>query len=506
MTTTQTALKKLSSKAWRMSHLYKIKDKSGKLITFKPNYIQRKHIVERRSHRYNLVLKARQHGMTTLYAIEALDEALWRPGTNCAIIAHEREALLKIFEIVRRAYQNLHPDLMPKTATDTTQQYRFVERYDGVPLDSSIYVSLKVRSGTVQRLHITESAYVKDRQELIAGSKQAVPKDGFISEETTANGYEAFYELYNKAQEKIEYGDYDYKPYFYPWFDNPEYQLPGTIEDITDNELELRDKYNLTDQQLLWRRWKVAELQESQATFGLSGQQLFKQEYPNNWIEAFQVASGNVFDAEKLDSITPVKPIEKKTWGLHIFEQPIPGKNYVIGVDPSGGQAGDRSSIQIFEDESITQVAEFVGKVRPDELAEITKQAAELYNDAFVGIENNMLSTILFFSKIYENYYSTFVMDEKARRKTKKIGWNTNVKTREVMIDDFVVLFEKGEIEIKSSAVLNEMRTFIVNDNGKREHATGKNDDALIACMIAVQMRKYNKPRGRVFDYKPEGF
>ena len=165
-------------------------------MTFKPNPTQLKHLRERGNHRRNLILKYRQGGITTLYAIDELDEALWVPGMSCAIIAHEQGTLDKIFEIVKRAYENL-PDLIkPETQYDNKREYTFKRRFDGVNLDSSIYVALKLRGGTVQRLHITESAYIKDRQELASGSKQAVPKDGYISEETTANGYEYFYYLY----------------------------------------------------------------------------------------------------------------------------------------------------------------------------------------------------------------------------------------------------------------------------------------------------------------------
>ena len=156
-------------------------------MTFKPNYPQLKHLVERGAHRRNRTLKARQFGFTTLYCIDLLDEALWVPGMSCAILGHEREAVDMIFDIVKRAYTNLPDEIKPMVKTDTVRMLRFVQRFDGAPLDNSIYVALKLRSGTVQRLHVTESAYIKDRQELVAGSLQAVPVTGSISEETTGN-------------------------------------------------------------------------------------------------------------------------------------------------------------------------------------------------------------------------------------------------------------------------------------------------------------------------------
>lgn len=492
-----------------MNHLYKIKNKQGQLVTFKPNYPQLKHLSERRGHRYNLVVKARQFGFTTLYCIDLLDEALWVAGTSCAILGHEREAVDMIFEIVKRAYTNLPEVLKPQVKTDTVRMLRFTHRFDGTPLDSSIYVALKLRSGTVQRLHITESAYIKDRQELVAGSKQAVPLTGAISEETTANGFNDFYDFYIDAVNKKEYGDLDYKPYFYPWYTNPEYKLEGELLDKTMQEEELQKIHNLTDKQLLWRRWKMNELKRSQSGLGLTGEQLFKQEYPASVMEAFQSGAGHVFDPEKIESHKPQEPLnmgtELERKGVTIWQSAEISRKYIIGVDPSDGEGADYGCIDVWteDDNKIIQVAQYYGKLRPDELAELSAEVGRYYNDAFIGVENNMLTTILFLSKIYDNYYFDTRIDEKTQKRTKKIGWSTNVKTRDVMIDDFNILFDEGSLQINSKLTLNEMRTFVRKDNGKREHADGKHDDALFAGFIAVQMRKFNKPRVRVWENKP---
>lgn len=514
-----------------MTHLYKIKDKNGRVVTFKPNIPQLKHLAERMSHRYNRILKARQFGFTTLYCIDLLDEALWVPGMACAILGHEREAVDMIFEIVRRAFINLPEEIKPKVKTDTTRMLRFTERYDGTPLDSSIYVALKLRSGTVQKLHITEIAYVKDTQELAAGSKQAVPLTGSISEETTANGFNEFYDSFMERWQRPS-GEFDYKAFFYPWVSNPDYSLPGQLppEARSKTENELVEKYQLTDGQLLWRRWKMDELKRSQNGLGLTGEQLFKQEYPITPLEAFQSGAGHVFDPEKLEANTPVEPLNyeqmvakvREYWsdnaqageqeqkvkslqqkGVEFWDMAIPGRKYVIGVDPSDGQGADYGVIDVWDDEALAQVAQFRGKLRPDELAELTAELGYYFNEAFVGVENNMLSTILFLVKIYSRYYFTTKIDEKTFKKTKHIGWSTNIKTRDVMIDDFNISFDDGVLIIRSRYTLGEMKTFVKKETGKREHADGKNDDCLFAGFIAIQMRKFNRPTARVFENKP---
>lgn len=417
-----------------------------------------------------------------------------------------------IFDIVKRAYTNLPKEWKPDVKTDTKRMYQFTHRFDGEPLDSSIYVALKLRSGTVQNLHITESAYIKDRNELNAGSKQAVPITGRITEETTANGYNEFFDFYTDSDQNPNPTELDYRTYFYAWFENSEYQLPGEISEHTKVELKIKQDFPfITDQQLLWRRWKMKELRMEKGGVGLSGAQLFKQEYPATKTEAFQSGAGNVFDGALIDAVKP-KPLllgvapDLTKLGFKFWKDKEPNREYVVGSDPSDGEGADFSCIDVWDKDSLEQVCQFYGKVRPDVLAEYIKMVAVYYNEGFVGVENNMLSTILFLIKIYDNYFFTTKIDERTRKKTKKIGWNTNTKTRDVMIDDYIIAFEEGSLKINSAITLREMKTFVKKDNGKREHADGKHDDSLIAGMIALQMRKHWKPKLRTWATKPTGF
>lgn len=507
---------RLKSKWWRMNNLYKIRDKRGNLVTFKPNKVQLMLTVATGGLLRWLILKARQMGVTTFYCIDLLDDALWIPGRTCAILAHERDALTKIFRIVKRAYDNLPEDIKPITRSDTTNQYLFDYAYNGMPLDSEIYVALKLRSTTVRRLHITESAYIKDRQELEAGSKQAVPKDGIISEETTAHGFDEFYDMFTAALDNKSPMDIDWRALFFPWHQDPEYSLPGKLNETSPDEVELKSlvlkEYQkvLTDGQLIWRRWKLKDLAQSKKNkLGLSPLQLFRQEYPSVWLEAFQTGAGNVFSGDRIMATPVFQPIEVWPNDVKIWKKPVPGRDYVMAVDPSGGDADDEGAIEVFDPETFEQLAEWTGLIRPDELAVLAAQVGKHYNEAYIAPENNMLTTVLKLVEIYPNdrIHSKVIMDEKRKRRTKKWGWNTNTATRDLIIDDFVALHQDGELTLKSAKLLSQMRTFVKKDSGKREHAPGKHDDALFAAMIAVYMRKFHKrkSKGRAFSHKPKG-
>lgn len=533
--------KRLKSKWWRITHLYKILDKQGNLVTFKPSRVQL-FILARLGNRLRMrILKYRQGGVTTLFCILYLDEALWTPGFSAAIIAHERETLDKIFLIIKRAYENMPDELKPKTKQDTLRTLRFQHAFDGQKLDSEIYVALKLRGSTAQAVHVTERAYIEGEKsrELEAGSKQAVPLTGRITEETTANGFNEYYDAFMEDFDNQTDNPLDYMAIFVPWHDDPQYSLPGIIEEYTDSQLALKEQVRnaydreLTDGQLIWYEWKQKDLEksarESDDKVGLTGRQLMKQEYPSTLKEAFQSGLGNVFDSELLEQHVAPKPFKiipsKKVLGekLYIYKEPIiagtkytdengeekiyeQSKFYGIGVDPSDG-GGDPAGIAVW-DEDLQKVAEWHGKLRPDKIAEITAELGYMYNEALAGVENNMISAILFLSKIYDNYFITVKVDEKRQTRTKKMGWTTTGKSRDMMIDDFVMHFEEGSLSGLTSRSLKEMQTFVVKEGGKREHADGKHDDMLFADMIAVQMVKYksrSRTRKRTYSSKPGG-
>lgn len=516
---------RLRNKWWRLTHLYKILDKEGRLIVFKPSRIQLMILSALGPRLRARILKYRQGGVTTLFCILYLDDALWTPGFSAAIIAHERETLDKIFEIVDRAFSNLPESIKPITSRDTLRMLHFEKTFDGQLLDSEIYVALKLRGGTVQAMHVTERAYIEGdkSRELEAGSKQAVPMTGRITEETTANGYNEYYDSFTEDYGNDNPGPLDYLGMFFAWHEDPQYKLPGApIQKTADDEI--LDKlvfdaygYHLTDDQIRWYNWKEQDLikaaRASEDKIGLSGKQLMRQEYPSTMLEAFQSGLGNVFDSLVLSHYTPapVQQIIDSTTNpgekIKIYRPPEEGQFYALGNDPSDGN-GDPAAIAIW-DGDYRKCAEWSGLLRPDKLAELDKEMAEMYKNAFAGVENNMLSTILFLSKIYDNYFSTVTVDERRQRRTKKIGWSTTGKSRDIMIDDFIMHFEEETLQTLSAQSLKEMQTFVTKDGGKREHAVGKHDDMLIADMIAIQMIKYkdrSRNRERAFSGKPSGF
>lgn len=292
------AAKLLRSRDWRLRNLYYIRDKSGNRVLFKPNDEQEKLFKSIR--RRELILKSRQLGITTGYAILWLDTCLFSPNIKVGIIAHTKDDAKVIFrEKIKFAYDNLPPDLRAAVGLDKLDTEEIV-----LGNGSSIRVSVSFRSGTVQILHITEFGYVcakepQRAEEIVTGAMQAVPKEGFIIMESTAKGRSgAFYDLVQEAEKRPPTEVLDWRLTFLPWWEHPEYAIESSSFKLYEHEtnyiLELQKKIGkaITPQQAIWWATKYREL----------GENMFS-ENPSTPEEAFkQSVEGAYYKRQMLDA------------------------------------------------------------------------------------------------------------------------------------------------------------------------------------------------------------
>lgn len=299
----------LKDPVWRLSHIYKIMTKGADannsfVIQFRPNAAQLK-LINRLHHR-NLILKARQLGFTTLIAIMWLDHALFCADQRCGIIAQDREAAEAIFrDKVKFAYDNLPSvlkEMMP-LARDSASELLFAHN------NSSIRVATSMRSGTIHRLHVSEfgkicAKFPDKASEVVTGSIPAVPLNGILVIESTAEGRDgAFFKMAQTAQalhqQKRPLTERDYRFHFYPWWDAPEYRMAPAGVIITDKDLENFTRIEVAmgttlDQEQ--RAWYVAT---RQADFAGELEKMW-QEYPSTPDEAFQVSTEGTYYAIQL--------------------------------------------------------------------------------------------------------------------------------------------------------------------------------------------------------------
>lgn len=304
--------KHLGDQKWRLNNLYKIKDKAGKVVTFKMNEAQEK--LYDSMHYRNVILKARQLGFTTFIDIYILDVCLFNPTIRAGIIAHHVDDAKAIFEEkIKFPYDNLDPQLKAAIGakTDRSNEMKFGN-------DSTIRVSTSFRSGTLQYLHVSEfgkiaAKYPDKADEIITGAMEAVPLEGMVFVESTAEGREgAFYDMATDAK-KLKDGNrkltnLDFKFHFYPWHDNPEYQMNPSGVVVTEEDIAYfkdleAQGIKLTDEQKAW--WVKK--------YSILGDKIFR-EHPSYPEEAFKASMVGAYYGRTISDLRRQGRIGNVSW------------------------------------------------------------------------------------------------------------------------------------------------------------------------------------------------
>lgn len=275
---------------WRLNNLYWITDKDGQKVLFHPNAAQLEFI--NGCSDSDVILKARQLGFTTLASIIGLDEALFFENWHVGIIADTRENATKIFETkVKYPYKNL-PRALRRLKPAKNDRAGFLN----FEHDSSIGVTTSARSGTLQRLHVSEfgkicAKYPQKAREIVTGSFPAVGKNPKTIE-STAEGQEGYF--YDYCTDAMV-GRGGFKFHFFPWWQDPNYVSHNMATVISAahqryfEKLEAEIGRKLTDAQ---KRWWVEQ------EYLLGGD--MKRENPATPKEAFEQAIEGAYFATQL--------------------------------------------------------------------------------------------------------------------------------------------------------------------------------------------------------------
>lgn len=303
----------LSRKEWRMRNLYYVKNKEGKKVLFVPNVAQETFLKEQ--HGLDLILKARQQGFTTLSCISFLDDCLFQANLSAGIIAHNLEDANSFFtDKIKYAYDNLPNDIKQviKANTDKAGELSFSN-------GSKIRVRTSFRSGTLQRLHISEFGKICAKspdkaREIITGALNAVAQGLQVIIESTAEGkVGSFYDMCEDAKSlarmETPLTNMDFKFHFFPWWNSPEYQLnptdvliPARLEEYFK---DLQEKYGvaLTLNQKAWYVKKEAIMKDDMG-----------REYPSHDEEAFSQTVEGAYYAKQMAKAELDKRIGNVPW------------------------------------------------------------------------------------------------------------------------------------------------------------------------------------------------
>lgn len=286
----------LLSPWWRLNNLYYIKTKEGHNIKFKMNWAQRE--LYHDMWYCNIILKARQLGISTFATILFLDSVLFNSNRSAGMIAQTREDAKNLFKKIKHAYDYLPQNIKEsvRATVDSAQELVFSN-------GSSIRVGTSLRGSTLQYLHISEfgkiCADTPDKaEEIITGSLNTVSAGQYIFIESTAEGTSGhFYEMCKKAQgirdSKEELTKLDYRFHFFPWYGESTYRIGSAIH-ITQKDhdyfLSLKSQgIDLDNEQKYWYALKSATQKDK-----------MKQEYPSTPDEAWETSKEGYYYSQSL--------------------------------------------------------------------------------------------------------------------------------------------------------------------------------------------------------------
>ena len=267
-----------------------------------------------------LILKGRQQGCSTYVGGRYYHTATHKKGQRVFILTHEQEATDNLFDMVTRYHDNCPAPVRPHTGAANAKELDFDKLDSGYKVGTAGTKAVG-RSQTIQLFHGSEVAFWPHATTHAAGVIQAVPDlpETEVILESTANGFDP---MFHPMWQQAEAGQSDYIAIFIPWYWQEEYRKPADGFSPTPEEEEYAKAYGLDNEQLAWRRAKIAELRD---------ELLFKQEYPATAAEAFQLTGH--------DSYIPAALVLKARKAKCEAHGPL-----VLGVDPSR-YGGDRFSI-----------------------------------------------------------------------------------------------------------------------------------------------------------------
>ena len=522
----------IKDRLWRLNNLYFIITKDGKKEVFSMNRAQ-KHFFDTYlnvSHPYHrhVILKSRQLGFTTFIDLYILDETLFNTNKEAIIIAHKLEDATAIFDKkVDFAIRNMADDVKGAFFRINRNSSRKIQiTIDYGPeagATSSIAVSTSGRSGTYHMVHISEFAkmcmdFPKRAAEVETGTFPAVPFDGYIFIESTAEGMAGrFYEMFQEGWQtrgRITplLSQVQMMPHFYNWqYDDMEMKkiytnIPTDLMDECEIPwAEYQKEHNLTDIEITYYYMKWMQLGGRSGTEAVKK---LKQEYPTTPEEAFLSTGQSYFPTAKVASLlTQCKPGIKgefaydDTGGVkfhqisngsfEMWEQPEKGIKYVIGGDTAEGLAhGDAQILYVINHKTEECAGIYRSQVPPDEFATEAYKVGKYYNWALLGIEVNKdgLWVNDAIEKMgYINLYYRKQFDDITQKITKYFGWKTTSATRPFALASLKAVFLRKNSGFPAP-LLVEMFTFIRNEKGKAEAMAGKHDDIVMAASIGYSV------------------
>ena len=424
---------------------------------------QEKTLLEFEKHLFNLILKSRQLGISTLTAAYAVWKMTFNEDFNVLVIAIKQDVAKNLVTKVRVMYDNLPTWMKVPSAEDNKLSLRLANGSQIKAIPSSPDAG---RSEALSLLILDEAAFIADAKEIWTSATPALSTGGSCIALSTPNGVGGWF---HKQWVGSESGENQFNPITLHWTVHPE-----------------RDQK--------WRDYQDKVL----------GPKLAAQECDCSFISS----GDTVITPETLMFYkeTHVKePIEKTGIDRNLWkwEYPDYNKSYMVVADVARGDGGDYSTAHVIDIENVVQVAEYRGKLDTKDFGNFLVALATEYNEALLVVENSNIGWAVIQQIIDRNYQNLFYMstdmkyvdvERQLRNKYGRedrglvAGFSTTTKTRPLIISKLNDYFLERSLTIRSLRLVDELFTF--KWVGSRAEAMrGYNDDLVMALAIGLWVR-----------------
>jgi hypothetical protein len=410
---------------------------------------------------YDIILKSRQLGISTLVAGYSLWLMLFHKDKNILCIATKQETAKNMVTKVKFMFENL-PSWLKITAEENNKLT--LRLSNGSQVKAVSAAGDAGRSEAVSLLIIDEAAFIDGIGEIWASAQQTLATGGGAIVLSTPYGTGNWF---HQTWVKAEAGENQFLPIKLPWYVHPE----------RDEAWRKRQDELLGDPRMA--------AQECDCDFNTSGDVVFYPEYIDF------IAQTYIKD-----------PLERRgvDHNLWIWEPADYSRSYIVVADVARGDGKDFSAFHIIDVETNTQVGEYKGQLSPREFGYLLVAIATEYNEALLVVENANIgwSTIeaiqergyrnLYHSPKSETTNADSYLDKFDDPSKMTPGFTMSLKTRPLVISKFREYIGDKSVIIQSKRLLEEMKVFIWR-NGRPEAQSGYNDDLVMSFGTAMYIR-----------------
>ena len=458
----------------------------------------------------NIALKYRQAGVSTVtsaWISKKLAFAKKEKPEKILIIANKLDTSVEMANKIRAfvtqwpAWMNVGIDPNKKS----TKHYKLI---NGCEVKAVATSKDALRGFTPTILVFDEAAFIDADSDFWSACMASLSTGGKVIVVSTPNGNDPiYYEIYDQALRGMN----DFKITEMYWYRDPRYTKDLYFVKTDDIIHYLLNKEDYTNDKFI--SWNSIEFRDRDFN---EAKKLIEEGYKpcSDWFERmvkklkydkrkvsqelecnFLGSGDNVFDSRLMSKIKEnyLKEPENKMLGgqLWIWKEPVVGHRYIMGTDVSRGDSEDFSAFQIIDFETREQVAEFVGKLPPDNMAEVCYKWANMYS-AYIVIDITGGMGVATARKLQELGYRDLYVDGEdianswkynPKAMDKIPGLNFNNKRVQI-----IAAFEEAirhDFKIYSSRLYNEMDTFVYI-NGRPDHQKGRHDDMLMSIAMCL--------------------